>query len=48
MKGRVEDGDLRQSLAEYIPRGIDAFDVRRIMQRREINAIFDPTQVLHQ
>ena len=44
MKSRVENGDLRQTRAECLAGGGNAFDVRRIMQRRKLDAVFDAAQ----
>src|SRR5437868_13631078 len=44
MKRRVEDSGLRQSYAKDLARRHDAFNVRRIMERREINALFNAAQ----
>ena len=44
MKRRVEDGGLRQSCAEDFTRRLDALDVRRIVQRSQVDAILYPAQ----
>ncbi len=44
MKRGIEDSDAWQSFAEYFARGVDAFDVGRIVKRCQINAIFDAAQ----
>src|SRR4030095_859373 len=41
MKRGVEDGYLGQTTAEHFASGENTFDVRRIMQRGEIDAVFD-------
>ncbi len=37
---RVKDSDLRQSFAKQLARCRDAFEVRRIVQGRKIDAVF--------
>src|SRR6266480_2775140 len=40
MKSSVEDRNLREAVAKYGARGKDSFDIRRIVERREIDAFF--------
>src|SRR6185369_6591922 len=44
MKCRIEDGDLRQRSAQSRARREDALDIRRVMKRRELNAVFNAAQ----
>ena len=37
----VEDGHLRHAGAEQLARGVDALEVRRVVQRREVDAVLD-------
>src|SRR5918999_4580615 len=41
MKCCVKHGDLWQAFAKQCPRGSDAFDVRRIVQWRQVDAVFE-------
>ena len=43
VKRRVENGDLRNA-AENFAGGVDAPDIRRIMERRKLDAVFDAAQ----
>ena len=44
VKRRVENGDLRQTRAENFAGGVNASDIRRIMERRKLDAVFDAAQ----
>jgi ABC-2 type transport system permease protein len=44
VEGGVEDGDLRHLLAEQIRGRVDALEVRRVVQRRQVNALLKPDQ----
>ena len=41
---RVEDGDLRQARPEQLPGGLNAFDVGRVVQRRQLDHVFDAVE----
>ena len=44
VKSRIENSDLRDAFTENFDGGANSFDVRRIMQRRKFDAIFDAAQ----
>ena len=46
MEGGVEDCHLGNGLAEEFARGLNAFDVVRIVKRGEVDTIFDSLQTL--
>src|SRR5262245_44580561 len=46
MKGSIENCDLRESGAKHLARSEYAFDIRRIVERRELHAIFNGLQHL--
>src|SRR6266481_2405764 len=44
MKRSIKDSHLRQSVAEHFSGSNDPFDVCWIMERRQLDAVFDATQ----